>query len=231
VLAIAEPFLDHLVAADRVVPNARDKRRPLANEILPGGFENQFSRAITAHYSNYSPLVNPLGHLSPSGSLANLAALYPFNGLPDLHRHLKLAIILGLSEGGQSASSPNSKTNRLARQRTSLFGSLNFSTIGPIDLASFQRIVTSLLLSHRSTCAHCTLCVKSVLILVELPGLRLKFEDSVRWSTLMRNVEWSRTLPGSSIRIIQAKYDNSFLEECPIICGRHLALTLWNGGR
>ncbi len=53
--------------------------------------------------SCYSPLVSPLGHLSPNGSLANLAALYPFNGLPDLHRHFKLAIILGLSESGQSA--------------------------------------------------------------------------------------------------------------------------------
>jgi hypothetical protein len=35
--------------------------------------------------------------------LANLAALYPFNSLSDLHRHFKLAIILGLSECGQSA--------------------------------------------------------------------------------------------------------------------------------
>lgn len=48
-------------------------------------------------------LVSPLGHLSPNGSLANLAALYPFDGLPDLHRHFKLTIILGLSEFGQSA--------------------------------------------------------------------------------------------------------------------------------
>jgi hypothetical protein len=48
-------------------------------------------------------LVTPLGHLSPNGSLANLAALYSFNGLPDLHRHFKLAIILGLSEWGESA--------------------------------------------------------------------------------------------------------------------------------
>jgi hypothetical protein len=55
---------------------------------------------------HYSPLVNPLGHLSPNGSLAHLAALYPFNGLPDLHRHFKLAIILGLSECGQSAFVP-----------------------------------------------------------------------------------------------------------------------------
>jgi hypothetical protein len=31
-------------------------------------------------------LTNPLGHLSPNGPLANLTALYPFNGLPDLHR-------------------------------------------------------------------------------------------------------------------------------------------------
>ena len=48
-LAIAEPFLDHLIATNRVVPDARDKRRPLANEILAGGFENQFSRVVTAH--------------------------------------------------------------------------------------------------------------------------------------------------------------------------------------
>lgn len=45
-LAIAEPFLDHLIAADGVVPDARDKRRPLANEIVAGGFENQFSRVV-----------------------------------------------------------------------------------------------------------------------------------------------------------------------------------------
>lgn len=51
-------------------------------------------------------LVNPLGHLSPNGSLANLAARYPFNGLPDLHRHFKLTIVLGLSECGQSAFVP-----------------------------------------------------------------------------------------------------------------------------
>jgi len=51
-------------------------------------------------------LAIPLGHLSPNRSLANLAALYPLNGLPDLHRHFKLAIILGLSEGGQSAFVP-----------------------------------------------------------------------------------------------------------------------------
>jgi hypothetical protein len=56
VLAIAEPFLDHLIATNRVVPDARDKRRSLAdeilaggNQILAGGFENQFSRVITAH--------------------------------------------------------------------------------------------------------------------------------------------------------------------------------------
>jgi hypothetical protein len=55
---------------------------------------------------HYSRLVNPLGHLSPNGSLAKLAALYPFNGLPDSHRHFKLAIILGLSQCGQSAFVP-----------------------------------------------------------------------------------------------------------------------------
>ena len=49
VVAIAEPFLDNLIATNRVVPGARDKRRPLANEILAGGFENQFSRVVTAH--------------------------------------------------------------------------------------------------------------------------------------------------------------------------------------
>jgi hypothetical protein len=54
----------------------------------------------------YSPLVNPLGHLSPNRSLANLATLYPFDGLSDLHRHFKLAIILGLSECGQNAFVP-----------------------------------------------------------------------------------------------------------------------------
>ena len=101
VLAIAEQFRDHLtIATNRVVADARDKRRPLANEILAGGFENQFFASC------YSPLVNPLGHLPPNGALANLAALYPFNGLPDLHRHFKLAITLGLSEGGQSAFVP-----------------------------------------------------------------------------------------------------------------------------
>jgi hypothetical protein len=47
-----------------------------------------------------------LGHLPPNGSLAKLAAFYPFNGLPDLQRHFKLAIILGLSECGQSAFVP-----------------------------------------------------------------------------------------------------------------------------
>ena len=49
VLAVAEPFLDHLIATNRVVPDARDKQRPLANEILAGEFENQFSRVVTAH--------------------------------------------------------------------------------------------------------------------------------------------------------------------------------------
>jgi len=49
VLAIAEPFLDHLIAANGVVPDVRDKRRPLANEIIAGGFENQSSRVVTAH--------------------------------------------------------------------------------------------------------------------------------------------------------------------------------------
>ncbi|HSE30066.1 MAG TPA: hypothetical protein VLA93_00665 [Pyrinomonadaceae bacterium] len=47
-------------------------------------------------------MVNPSAHLFPNGSLANLAALYPFNSLPELHRHFELAI-LGLSERGQSA--------------------------------------------------------------------------------------------------------------------------------
>lgn len=48
-------------------------------------------------------LSNPLSHLSPNRSLANPAALYPFNGLSDLHRYFKLAITLGLPECGQSA--------------------------------------------------------------------------------------------------------------------------------
>jgi hypothetical protein len=51
-------------------------------------------------------LVNSLGHLSPNGSLANLAALYPFNRLADLHRHFKLAIILGLSDCCEAGSAP-----------------------------------------------------------------------------------------------------------------------------
>jgi hypothetical protein len=44
-----------------------------------------------------------LGHLSPNRSLANLAALYPFDGLADLHRYFKLGIILSFSECGQNA--------------------------------------------------------------------------------------------------------------------------------
>ena len=61
------------------------------------------NRGVSSVQQYATTLVNPLGHLSPNGSLAKLTALYPFNGLPDLHRHFKLAIILGLSEGGQSA--------------------------------------------------------------------------------------------------------------------------------
>jgi hypothetical protein len=41
--------------------------------------------------------------LSPDTSLANPSALYPFDGLSDLHRHFKLAIILCFSECGQNA--------------------------------------------------------------------------------------------------------------------------------
>jgi hypothetical protein len=36
-----------LIPTNRAVPHARDKRLPLANEILAGGFENQFSRVVT----------------------------------------------------------------------------------------------------------------------------------------------------------------------------------------
>jgi hypothetical protein len=49
VLAIAEPFLDHLIPADRVVPDPRDKRRLLANEILAEDLRINFSRVVTAH--------------------------------------------------------------------------------------------------------------------------------------------------------------------------------------